>query len=330
MAKKSKKIIPEYIEDQVPVMIASYLTFISFPFGGFHIELFSSKTETKTGADAGLFYDPFYRYKKSKREQNSIKMVPFYMQFKRPEGYPSDAESPIIGDRKSLGLNCYPHALFFKLREKSASASDYQHNLLFNLNKRANAAYVVTLFLTLHEYRKFLMHEALMGMSQYGNPFCCYKNAFSSSHEILRRRYINHLFRRSILPGHIVFPPHTRVREHNHKYSFSVNGNDLCFHPLEKNPSPFPWVYSLARFIESLENEFREQLSGESGEKLITAENAKERLSELTESLEMNLKFESPRSDGRDPENPFAGWLEWGAFLREKYKIHQYMMIKAD
>ena len=327
MAKKSNKIIPEYIEDQVPVMIASYLTFISFPFGGFHIELFSSKTETKTGADAGLFYNPFDRYKKLKREQNSIKMVPFYMQFKRPEGYPSYSKSQIIRDRNRLGLNCYPHALFFKLREKSASASDYQHNLLFNLNKRANAAYVVPLFLTLHEYRKFLMHEALMGMSQYGNPFCCYKNAFSSSHEILRRRYINHLFRRSILPGHIVFPPHTRVCKHNHKYSFSIVGDDLCFHSpqrIEENP------LTMLEFLTKVRNEFLAQIDKDDGDRVLTAENAKERLSTLTESLEMNLKFESPRSDERDPENPFAGWLEWGAFLREKYKIHQYMMTKSD
>ena len=62
-------------------------------------------------------------------------------------------------------------------------------------------------------------------------------------------------------------------------------------------------------------------------DKVITSDNATDRLNALVESLGLSKKFARFRSEKKSSDNPFACWQEWGAFLREKYDIHQYMMV---
>ena len=307
MRKKHNQLIPCYSEELVGLIVESYFAMISFPCRYLYLMPFSRREESDIGADARV---------------NSLKMTPFYLQFKRPEAYLKVSPSQIIKDRNQFSLNCDPHALFFELRQKAKNAKDFQHNLLYELNKNGDAAYVCPLYLKEAEYRKKVHLFALRNWQRFSN---LRPNSFQILEVVNNRK--KSLKIKLNLPGHIVFPPHNRVGKHNHKYSFSIVGDDLCFHSpqrIEENP------LTMLEFLTKVRNEFLAQIDKDDGDRVLTAENAKERLSTLTESLEMNLKFESPRSDGRDPENPFAGWLEWGAFLREKYKIHQYMMIKSD
>ena len=96
-------ITPDFTEELVGFVIQSYLTFISFPCNRFYIKPFSRQEEARRGADAIL---------KDRLKDRSKRMTPFYMQFKRPEGYPVTSSSPIIKDRKKRGFDSVPHALF--------------------------------------------------------------------------------------------------------------------------------------------------------------------------------------------------------------------------
>ena len=136
----------DYTEDNVAVVLERFLTLLSFPRERFSIEVASRSKERYLGADARL--------------NSAIRSFrPFYMQFKRPSAYPERSSSRIITDRTRLGVASRPHALFFGLRSKKPSQSDFQHNILFRLRRRliarrlGEAVYVCPLFLNNAAYR---------------------------------------------------------------------------------------------------------------------------------------------------------------------------------
>jgi hypothetical protein len=302
----SNKINPEFIENQVGIMIQYYLTSIAPKDSGFLITTLSSKEELRTGADALL------------RDRRS-KMMPFYMQFKRPEGYLCKAGTAgIIRDRNSLRLKIEPHALFFELRKKAKTAKDYQHNLLFGLkNQGCHAVYVCPLFLEMEEYANAL--TCVRFRLQFWFRRILKKNPIASDKQIplsqqgKRKRMLDGV---PHLPGHIAFPPHDRVTTHNHKYSFSVDGDDLCFHSperIERDPLPF------LDFIRNVFDDFSNE------EQVITVDNANDKINKLIERMEPDFRLSKREKERRG--NPFYGWIEWGKYLRKNYNIHQYAMI---
>lgn len=302
MTKQGNKINPNFSEELVGIIIESYLTFISFPFMNFCIEPLSRKDEAKYGADARLI------------DRRASKIIPFYMQFKRPVGYLSKSTSKIIKDRKFLSLNNDPHALFFELRKKAKNATEYQHNVLFNLNNKHPAAYVCPLFLKRKKYRNILYRFAVKNWWKCSRQIISKKQQDIFIQKTGIKKLIKSIHGVPQIPGHIAFIPHAKVTKHQHKYSFSVNGNDLCFHSpkrIEANLFSFP--------------EFIEHVANVSNEKIITHDNANEKLNELIRNVEPD--FQLPERGKIYPEKPFDRWLEWGEYLRKNYNIHQYMMV---
>jgi hypothetical protein len=148
--KNSYRLDADYTEDTVGFAIESFLTLISFPIQRFSVEPFSKVRERNLGADVRL-------------RGRISGFRPFYMQFKRPSAYPDYSTSKIIVDRKKLKLTASPNSLYFSLREKQPSQTDYQQNVLLRLRnhllnrKLGDAAYVCPLFLDRSSYR-FHLH----------------------------------------------------------------------------------------------------------------------------------------------------------------------------
>ena len=83
------KLMPNFTEELVGFALESFLTQIGFPFVRFSIEPFSRSEERWLGADARL-------------HSNLRGFRPFYMQFKRPEGYLAHSQSKVVKDRRSV------------------------------------------------------------------------------------------------------------------------------------------------------------------------------------------------------------------------------------
>ena len=120
---KSNLIIPDFTEEIVGFMIQSMLTITRFPRAPFALVPLSKKDEVIYGADALI---------------DSVS--PIYIQFKRSFAYPDSSSSSIIKDRKKLKVNWSPRTLFFELRDKQPKHTDYQHNVLFDLKAKLDAA----------------------------------------------------------------------------------------------------------------------------------------------------------------------------------------------
>ena len=227
-----------FTEEAVGLVLESYLTILGFPFRGYSIEPFSTSKERWVGADARL--------------RRGIKgITPFYMQFKRPEAYPCESRAKIVADRKSLGLETAHKSLFFPLRKKQVDHFDYQHNILFRLRRRltalniGDAAYICPVFLELTNYREQMFKIAL---GRFFNPLKSLPWDFDDV-GIIEPTGAIHFDRVALFKEHVSIPPHTHVQSANHFYSFSEDGNQLCFH----SPSSLPdGTMSLAQFLDYL------------------------------------------------------------------------------
>lgn len=297
--KQGNRLETNYTEDVVGIALDSFLSIANFPRLNVTIEPFSKGEERWLGADARIV-----------NEISGFK--PFYMQFKRPSAYPDFSTSSIIKHRKSLSLDISPYSLFFKLREKDKDHADFQHNVLYRwrnrLKKYANsdAIYVCPIFLDRSAYRFHLHQSALIGwwgirgvtIEDYGKQF----------------RFADVPF----LAEHVCIPPHTLVTNAKHRYSFTENGTDLCFH----SPTSLPdGITQFGSWFDSLSGDIA------SGDFLVRVENAKDRLKQLIagDGYEEDV---IPYPDGLfEIEDGMAAWSEWGRFLRETYSIHQYFFI---
>lgn len=300
---------PDFTEDVVSIALATYLAVLTFPNLRFSIEPFSRGRERWLGADARL-------------SDRIAGIQPFYMQFKRPHGYVDSSKARIVRDRRKLTppLSVSPRTLFFPLREKQPHHTDYQHNILFRLNRRlkklglGEAAYVCPLFLSRQAYMHGAHMAALRRVAHIWPPY--------EFHDLLvTANGVAHTFQHvPLLAEHVVIPPHAKVGSAKHLYSFLEDGKEVCFH------SPL----SLPKGSEQLGSWLSRQVKVfSSRDTLVTRETAVERLNSLLavdDRDAIGLEFEPSQS----PRGPFEYWLEWGRYLQDEYSIEQYAFVLLD
>lgn len=297
---KSNLIIPDFTEEIVGFMIQSMLTITRFPKAPFALIPLSKKDEVIYGADAKI---------------DSIS--PIYIQFKRSFAYPDLSSSTIITDRKKLNANFSPRTLFFELRNKKPNHKDYQHNVLFDLKTKLEAAgtgkafYTAPLFLNRIAYLLAVHMSSLLSW----NPCYWYmhepffeqaQNIFTSNGSI---RFQNI----PILKEHIVIPPHARVTTYKHKYSYLETGKEVCFHDptyLDNQSTLGQTIYDFLKF--------------RNGQPTTEMINLVESAS-LLNILQNELFEESQMGQYQSVINR---WVEFGEKLRSEYDIFQFMLLK--
>jgi hypothetical protein len=312
MARKGNGnlLIADYPEDIVGFALEAYLTALSFPLQNFTIEPFSKSRERYLGADARL-------------TASIAGFLPFYMQFKRPCAYPSDSRSSIIKDRNALSLTTKPRALFFGLRKKKPEHSDYQHNILFRLRSRLHrleigeATYVCPLFLDRSAYRPQLHSAALARrLAFHGAPWGIQDLIVYTAAGKVPLRYV------PILSEHIAIPPHALVTEAEHFYSFTEDGNEVCFHSPQSIPDgPVSLQQYLARLYERI---------AEKQEALVKPAQSLDVLRKFVNADSRQSEFEAMQIPGNilEGDDGMAAWFSFGNFLRNEYSIEQYAFVK--
>lgn len=116
-----------------------------------------------------------------------------------------------------------------------------------------------------------------------------------------------------VLAEHISVPPHATVTTAAHKYSFTEQGDEVCFHSPKFLPEG---SFLLSEWLGKL------AAAAESGDRLLHFGDSGGFLSDLVTGAlgEGQSEFESPR----DPSN---AWYAWGDFLHRRYAIEQYGII---
>ena len=297
---RSNLISPDFSEDTVSLMVQLLLTIPRFPKAPFALVPLSKRTEVIYGADTYI---------------DSVS--PLYIQFKKSFAYPDYSTSKIIKDRKTLGVNYSPITLFFELRNKKQHHKDYQHNILFDLNKKLSASglgrafYTAPLFLNRMAYLKAVHLSALLSWRPWNwfkvNPF------FRSEQSVITRTGTIRFQDIPILKEHIVIPPHTRVKTYKHRYSYLENGREICFH----NPTKLDSERNLGQTI----YEYLNFKNGQPTMKMINFQESTSLLKELKQKI-----FEEKLLDKK--ENILEGWVNFGEKLRNEYEIFQFMLIK--
>ncbi len=302
------RIDPDFSEDTVSIAIAMYLTAFSFPHLRFSIEPFSQSRERWLGADVRLF-------------DHVLGIYPFYMQFKRPQAYVDGSNAKIIKDRKAQipTLSSSPHALFFSLREKLPEHSDYQHNILWKLNRRlrrhnlGDAAYVCPLFLSRQAYLTQAHKSSLCRLSGSG---MWYPYEFRDVLIANGRTRMN-FGRVPIFKEHVTIPPHAKVSSAKHSYSFLKDGSGVCFH----SPTSLP---DLSRRLSSWLSDLSTVFLGRNN--LVQRNSATEQLASLLSDGEPDDRLDFVL-DAKSREEGFSLWLKWGDYLSTHYAIEQYAFI---
>lgn len=306
--KNSYRLDADYTEDVVGFALESFLTLLSFPRHRFTIEPFSRAKERWLGADARLH-----------SELRGFR--PFYMQFKRPSAYPDHSASGIIKDRKALGLQASPQALYFALREKRDGHKDFQHNVLLRLRQRlrarglGDAAYVCPLFLDRSAYRFHLHWSGLWRWPRFWrfDPWDLEDVLLTNGGNSIR------FDRVPVLAEHITIPPHDKVASAKHRYSFTDTGADLCFHSPQMLPDG---TTTLGKFLVAISEGFLDR-----GEK-IQPQTANEELRLLigaTEDGDLPDAFTDALKIA--PDDPIGNWLAWGDYVHHEYGIDQFALM---
>lgn len=297
---KSNLIVPDFTEDNVSLMVQLLLTVPRFPRAPFALVPLSKSDELIYGADAYI---------------DSIS--PLYIQFKRSFAYPDYSTSKIIKDRKNLGVNYSPRALFFELRDKKPTHKFYQHNVLFDLKAKLDisgkgkAFYVAPLFLNRTAYLKAVHMTSIFSWRPWhwftDEPFYFGTQNIITPSGSIRFQNI------PILREHIVIPPHIKVKSHKHRYSYLENGNEVCFH----EPTKLNTEATLGQII-------YEYLKFEDGQPMTQMTNIQESISLLNDLR--NELFEENQSFRK--ESILERWLDFGEKLRKEYEIFQFMLVK--
>lgn len=297
----------DYTEEVVGFALESFLTLMAFPRQRFSVEPFSRAKERWLGADARL--------------NSAIRgFRPFYMQFKRPSAYPDYSNSKIIRDRVEFGMTVGPRTLFFPLRRKQDAHRDFQHNVLYRLREKllsrgiGDAAYVCPLFLDRSAYRQNLHWSGLSRWLRFRwrYPWDLEEVLVNDSGGSI------HFDRLPVLSEHITVPPHAKVTSPRHRYSFTENGTELCFH----SPLALPDnASSLAKFLYAVAEGFLDR-----GEKLRPQE-SDDFLRDLIEGVYDGTSLDLPKAVFDTPD-PVGRWFAWGSHLREHYGIEQYALVR--
>lgn len=312
MAKRSGRGLrkdADYTEDLVGFALESFLTLVSFPRQRFSIEPFSRARERWLGADARL-------------SSHITGFRPFYMQFKRPTGYPDFSTAGVIRDRKKLGLTVSPNALFFPLREKALHHRSYQHNVLLRLRQKlrhlgiGDAAYVCPLFLDRSAYRLNVHWAGLQLWPRFWRHYPWEFDDVRVDDGSMQIRFD----RVPVFAEHVSIPPHAAVTHARHKYSFSEAGTELCFHSPEGVPDG---ARRLRDFFKEVSQGFLEE-----GPKL----RPRESMQVLQDLIEATGERDAagPISLDQPSDDPIGAWLSWGDHLKTTYDIDQYALIRWE
>jgi hypothetical protein len=302
--KDSKQIIPDFTEELVGFMIQMMLTITRFPRAPFAFIPLSKKEERFLGADARI---------------DSIS--PVYLQFKRSFAYPSDSNAGFLKDRTNLNLDNNPRVLYFDLRKKEPTHSDFQHNVLFRLRQRlqnkgiGNAVYTAPLFLNRSAYLLSVHFSSLMHWRPWHifdmDPF------FEREFNIISPTGSIKFQNCPVLREHITIPPHTLVNTHKHRYSYRENGSQTCFH----SPLMIGETNSLGQFM----YDFFRFKDGQPTSEMISLYESLNLLNELSNDL-----FGYTYSNGNDDNSFFYidSWINFGEKLKITYDIDQFILLK--
>lgn len=215
----------ELSEDQIEADVASYLGYIT-PLWSERFQL-KSVNEQLTGADK--LFDRF---------------IPLYLQFKVSEGLkplsinftlssPSLSLQKIRNFRRQNNISSDP-TLYFRLRDKANTATDFQHNILMSFHRppRQFAFYVAPLTLSIDEYNS-LLNASFIDRFFTFDPFQ-FRNEIRFSG--IGKQSIGLM---PFLRGHVSIPPHVTVTNSNHYYSYSKAGTNIAWHSGEKLKGDF-------------------------------------------------------------------------------------------
>lgn len=306
---------PDFSEDTVAYAIESYLATVGFPFAKWSIEPFTKSHERRIGADGRL--------------SKGIKtFFPFYIQFKRPCAYDALSSSKIVKDRRSFlkPLETLPYSLYFKLHRGRASPAFLQHNVLFKLRNRVKnvlkydaVAYVCPVFLHRSEYRSHVLTSARFAWLKFWKlvPYSIRRVFIHNSAGGISMADI------PAFSNHVSIPPHISVTTPKHNYSFSVYGDDLCFHSTptrpEENPMKFSdWLDGVLEHASDPRN-------------LISADNSALSFNEIVGALDLDkyiVPFVPEEIEGN--AGFYESWLRLGDFLKSNFRIDQFAVVIRD
>jgi hypothetical protein len=210
----------DFLEAQIEKDVSNYLGYISRLFGPRYRLLESD--EQRTGADAEF----------------SWKGRVFFLQFKKPTGLkdPKASALPVTrrkNEAKTQQIRRYrqdekladsPLSIFFELRAKARTATDFQHNILRSYEQppHSRAIYVCPTFLSRAEYERAMDPGWFWRFLEL--PFRLHDYLLSVNH-------IAHSFESApMLRGHATVVPHADVTSSDHYYSFSIHASDVAFH----------------------------------------------------------------------------------------------------
>lgn len=298
----SFKIDSQISENQVESDVSSYLGYVT-PIWSRRFRLISVDEQT-TGADK-LFN----------------RFLPIYLQFKVSHGLNPKAPilprflnkplSNIIAYRSKNNLSGDP-ILYFELRRKAKTASDFQHNILHRLNNPPTqfALYVAPLTLSLSEYEKKLNK----GWYFKFFPFDPFFRREMEIHDTSTQKQI--IFGSNpFLRHHISIPPHTIVSTHEHHYSYSQNGGDVAWHGGEILDDDFRLSSQLIKIFNSFY--FNRNLGTN--------------LEEYTKFIQ-NFSYNDYRLINQkefEPNNPFLIIQEFAKILRNEFKIRLMILTET-
>lgn len=286
-------------EKQIEADVASYFGWCSesTPFRLLDTD------ELKTGAD---------------KEYKSICGGLIYIQFKKSEGLRAVSEIQLSNrtNRSKLedirefrydnGLDDNP-TLYFKLRDKAKTASDFQHNILKNHHAPPNAyaIYVAPLILDKNEYYNALFNSCHLYDRYLLDPF---NWRMIDNYGIQVMEYI------PFLKNHVSIIPHKIVTNSNHYYAYSQTGTDISWH------SPSILEYEPRRLSDFIYKLF----SDKQNEEMLSIANIAMNIIDMLEGTKSEFNFKNYK------ENPILLIKKYGEWLKTNYSIKQFMIIKNE
>ncbi len=239
-----------------------------------------------------------------------------YMQFKKSTGLHPSWAIPISRSRarsrmedirefRALnGLEENP-SLFFQLRRKAAKAFHLQHNILLDheVKGRSRAFYVAPLELDKSKYYKILASDAFRFS---GDPIW-----FRRHLAVRERTLVRYLNFSPYLREHVAITPHERVQDHEHFYSYSQTGSDICWH------SPQIVGTGPSRLSDVMSSIVNGAIT-ERGEYITDVD----QLLEATLDISERIGLEVPRA-----ETTWGRIAAYGQVLAATYNIRQFLLI---
>lgn len=242
-------------------------------------------------------------------------VVPIYMQFKVAEGLSPLSQfdirrSPQRNIQRFRQNNNLFHnpTLYFKLRELAKNATEYQHNILYNLAHKPNifAFYVAPLTLYKNEYDRLLFDNDHRYLT---HPYYYYREQ-----KIRNSDCVSLIKGVPFLRAHISIFPHEEIRHAEHYYSFSPNGTEIAWHSPQYLPD------SVTRLSDTLS-------------RIVALANNKERWFSIKEYAELVSSFTSElRLPDMNNNNdfPLTTIQDFGRSLYATYNIRQILLSTTN